>query len=55
MLKNFGCLSHAGGESETPSPTMLAVCPRPEILASDQLFGLAVTHLKYPDLSCGDI
>lgn len=54
MLKNFGCLAQVGGESKTPSPTMLAVRPRPETLSSDQLFDLALTHLKYPDRSCGD-
>lgn len=55
MWKNFGCLSQLGGNSEAPSSTMLSVHPRPETLATDQLFDLALTHLKYPDLSCGEI
>lgn len=59
MLKNSGYLSQVGGENETVSPMMLLFAldqkPWPQTLASDQLFDLVLTHLKYPILSCRDI
>lgn len=59
MLKNSGYLSQVGGENEPVSPMMLQFAldqkAWPQTLASDQLFDLVLTHLKYSILSCRDI
>lgn len=48
-----------GGENEPTSPVMLLFAlhqkPWPQTLASDQLFDLVLTHLKFPILSCRNI
>lgn len=59
MLKNSGYLSQVGGENEPVSPIMLQFAldqkAWPQTLASEQLFDLVLTHLKYPILPCRDI